>query len=509
MVRRARSGIGSGLAWVLASGLVACAPAPSVTPPVTDAGVNQDPVTADAGVPDAGPTLSVDHVTSKANATNVLSWRLEADVVAAPFARAVVWGADGVEHASALVSVPAGGHVVVHAFALSPSTDYSAVVEAVGPASSARSAPVHFTTGALPAAVAGLSLSVTGTPPDDLLLVNLISTSSPAVVAMFDGAGTLRWYRTFDVAVPANMVKQLDSGNLLVFLGLTPGWVQAVGQYVELAPSGEQLRSFFAPAPSYTDDHDMLLTDEGTPNERAHLFSYEPRTMDLAAVGQPGPATIIGHSLVRLRPTGEPEFTWSAFDHLELSEWINPILPGTWANYDFDHPNSVVLDASGNYVVSFRNLDAILGIDAHTGDIRWRLGGTKSDFTFVNDPFGGPSGQHHVQLLPDGHLLLFDNGTLHSPPTTRAVEYALDFQAKTATLVWQYVAPPELFNQFVGAVTRDTDGDTWLGYGLRGVAQRVAADGTVLWQGTVQNQGTTVGFYRATPVKAIDRHQAP
>ena len=63
------------------------------------------------------------------------------------------------------------------------------------------------------------------------------------------------------------------------------------------------------------------------------------------------------------------------------------------------------------------------------GRILWRLGGKNNEFTFVNDPERF-SQQHSIRRIPNGHVMLFDNGNYHAVPHSRAVEYALDENAK-------------------------------------------------------------------------------
>src|SRR6185503_18171487 len=123
-----------------------------------------------------------------------------------------------------------------------------------------------------------------------------------------------------------------------------------------------------------------------------------------------------------------------------------------------DHPNAMTFDTAGNYVVSWRNLDQIMAIDPNNGNVLWRLGGTKSDFTFVNDPLNGFYKQHSVKVLANGDILLFDNGAGHVPAQSRAVEYRLDMTAKTATMVWESRHNPPLFAVFVGWVDRFMNG---------------------------------------------------
>lgn len=108
---------------------------------------------------------------------------------------------------------------------------------------------------------------------------------------------------------------------------------------------------------------------------------------------------------------------------------------------DIVHSNSIFVCNDGNILLSSRHLNTVTKINYKTGKIIWNLGGQQSklnQFTFVNDTQNGFSAQHDARFLPNGDLLLFDNGNLNNPQLSRAVEYKLDEVNKTAELVWEY-----------------------------------------------------------------------
>jgi hypothetical protein len=76
---------------------------------------------------------------------------------------------------------------------------------------------------------------------------------------------------------------------------------------------------------------------------------------------------------------------------------------------DWTHANSVSILPDGNIMVSIRHLNQIIAIKPDFSGTAWRLGGPGSDFTFPNqaDQFYH---QHFAHMLPNGHVLLFDNG---------------------------------------------------------------------------------------------------
>jgi hypothetical protein len=65
---------------------------------------------------------------------------------------------------------------------------------------------------------------------------------------------------------------------------------------------------------------------------------------------------------------------------------------------------------------------------------------------------------------------LFDNGSLRSPPSSRAIEYRLDETARIAELVWEFRHDPPIFGFALGFAQRLANGNTLINYGT---AQRV------------------------------------
>ena len=73
--------------------------------------------------------------------------------------------------------------------------------------------------------------------------------------------------------------------------------------------------------------------------------------------------------------------------------------------------------------------------------------------------FDWPVGQHALNVLANGNLLLFDNGLFRNqnkvPQYSRAVEYAIDETNKTITQVWQY--GKERGKEMASLITSDVD----------------------------------------------------
>ena len=157
--------------------------------------------------------------------------------------------------------------------------------------------------------------------------------------------------------------------------------------------------------PASTDFHDSELLPDG----RSLLLGYDGDSRAWAryldAVIQ-----IVGRD-------GAADFTWNSKDHVDPAEAY--VDGGTG---DYAHINSLqYLPKSGDILASFRNLSQVMLIagpddpDHPAGTVIWRLGGEQNDFTFLDDPDGGNCAQHMARILPNGHLMLFDNGSRADP----------------------------------------------------------------------------------------------
>src|SRR5262249_19191610 len=146
-----------------------------------------------------------------------------------------------------------------------------------------------------------------------------------------------------------------------------------------------------------TDAHDSILEPDGS----MVLLAYVPNpdTGKIDSVFQ------------EADPQGKVVFKWNSQDLADET------VAGT--NADYAHINSVqIVDSGQDYLASFRHLSAVLLIarEAHDGyqpgDIIWKLGGRDSSFTFVDDPYDGPCAQHDATMLPNGDVMVFDNGSV-------------------------------------------------------------------------------------------------
>ncbi len=210
-----------------------------------------------------------------------------------------------------------------------------------------------------------------------------------------------------------------------------------------------------------TDLHELLLL----PNGHSLLMSYDPQVVDMSAVVPGGnvAATVSGLIIQELDRQKNVVFQWRSWDHFKITDATHEDL--TAATIDYVHGNALQVDAAGNLLLSSRHMDEITKIDRGTGEILWRMGGKNNQFTFVDDSIGF-SHQHALRRIPNGNITLFDNGNFHSPQFSRAVEYKLDEENKTVTLVWQYRNTPDNYGVAMGYVDRLPNGNTLIGWGV-------------------------------------------
>lgn len=210
-----------------------------------------------------------------------------------------------------------------------------------------------------------------------------------------------------------------------------------------------------------TDPHDLQIL----PNGHALIMAYDPQTIDMSEIVECGDdnALVIGLIIQELDTLKNVVWEWNGWNYFDITD-------ATWdinlCSYriDYVHGNAVELDFDQNLLLSSRNLDEITKIDRTTGDIIWRWGGENNEFTFANDPVGF-SHQHDIRRLPNGNLTMYDNGLLHTPQVSRALEYQLDEVNKVATLIWEFRQTPDVLAGVMGNAQRLASGNTVIGWG--------------------------------------------
>ncbi len=159
----------------------------------------------------------------------------------------------------------------------------------------------------------------------------------------------------------------------------------------------------------------------------------------------------MGDRIVEFDPVLDSVWEWNT---VELCEQIctgNPLW-GNWAQ--LDPAENVAYYNSWLY-------STLVKVDRATGEMLWMFGQHR-DFTSTGEDVWYRQG-HSPTRLPDGNLLVFDNGGPEREHS-RVIEYTLDETAMTAEIVWEYPGDLEdpWKNDNGGSATRLDNGNTFV-----------------------------------------------
>jgi hypothetical protein len=335
------------------------------------------------------------------------------------------------------------------------------------------SAPLPFTTGALPSTLTFPTLTVSQSPgagsdtDQDMVFHSLVGPALlgnriPNPVAT-DLSGRVEWY--YDHQQSGLGITTMSSGTLLpggtvIGMGSDRDSVrnnQDVLREIDLA--GNPVRETNLAAVnaqltalgheiSYGFHHEV----QRLPNGDTVVLALTERKIDINGT----PTNYIGDMIVVLDEDFQIAWVWDAFDHVDVNR--GPVLgeiaiqgaPGPdsivpdYPAVSWLHDNAVSLSpADGNLILSMRHQDWVIKIDYRNGSgdghVVWRLG-QGGDFAVNSaDPNPWFSHQHDAHYIDDHTLILFDNGNTRraTDPNAhnRGQVWTLDETSMTATPV--------------------------------------------------------------------------
>jgi hypothetical protein len=340
--------------------------------------------------------------------------------------------------------------------------------------------------------------------PSDFPAVNVLTNDHPTDGRLFLASFEASYFPT--TTVPYLLILNNDGSPF--FYRRMPDWPtdfhpQANGQLTYFDRSA---RKYFAMDSSYsvvdsfecqdgytTDLHDIQLL----PNGHVLMIGTDSQRVDMGQqiLGGSPQAEVIGAIIQELDQSRNVVFQWRSWDHYVVTDAIYEDMLA--ASIDYVHANAIQMDTDGNILLSARNLSEITKINRETGEIMWRLGGKHNEFTFVNDTVGF-NYQHAARRIANGNITLFDNGNNQVPKFSRAAEYHLDVNAKTATLVWQFRHSPDVVTGAMGYVQRLQNGNTLIGWGLhQGLSvSEVRPDGSTAYEMALGQPNSSYRAYR-------------
>ena len=194
--------------------------------------------------------------------------------------------------------------------------------------------------------------------------------------------------------------------------------------------------------------------------------------VNLVAYGGPRNATVLDGVAEELTRTGRVVWSWNSRGHIALSEsrhWLPYILrspirmPDGRRAYDLVHLNSADQDGS-TIVLSARHADAVYAVSRATGEVAWKLGGTRTPKSLAlaeSEPVEHLfDGQHDVRVLADGTLTAHDNRTQTAEPP-QALRIRLDLARRQARVIERISAVPPLRSDYFGSARR-LPGGNWV-----------------------------------------------
>lgn len=266
---------------------------------------------------------------------------------------------------------------------------------------------------------------------DNLMFV---TPTSPAATAGYDYRGDVRWYGTLNFSFDLKRVK-----NGRIWIGtnrLVQPPYHVTGIY-EMGMIGKIYKEYRLPGGSH---HDQIELEDGNMIALTNDFSR---------------GTVEDMCVLVDRKTGKILKTWD----------YQKVLPqdvggsGSQDAHDWFHNNSVWYDKKTNSLtLSGRHQDIVINIDYDTGELNWILGDPEGwPQELVDKYFFKPVGdgefdwqyeQHSAVVLPDGDIMVFDNGHWRSKikekylPAkdnfSRGVRYRIDTEKMEIEQVWQY-----------------------------------------------------------------------
>jgi len=181
--------------------------------------------------------------------------------------------------------------------------------------------------------------------------------------------------------------------------------------------------------------------------------------------------------IIEVTPEREVVWEWHGDQHIdELKKLVGVKFPLPWM--DWAHANTVeelpdtplgrknARFRAGNVLFSYRTIDTIGIIEKKDKEIVWAWG------TGVLDK------QHMPTMLPNGNILIFDNGT------NRKYSRILELNPETEEIVWNYTAyPPEsFFSSAISGQQRLPNGNTLICEGGKGRIFEVTLEGQIVWE---------------------------
>jgi hypothetical protein len=346
---------------------------------------------------------------------------------------------------------------------------------------------LSFQAGPLPAWVPAAAVQGSDTTP------GFLAVSYPQGVAILDNLGRVVWYRENPSGVLNSFQAHPDGRYTSFRLG------DSISDFRVLDVLGRETGTMGCVGRP-TRFHDLRVERAGD----YWIMCDDSLTMDLSALGGVDGANVIWTVLQHVSPDRQVLFEWRSWEHVEITDV--PANERGGARVNATHGNGIELDADGHLLLSFRSLNQVLKVDRSTGEVIWRLGGVRNDFTFVNDSLGGFLQQHGLRRAGPGFLQLLDN---RAQAPSRFVRYLVNPVARTATLVVDFRDSPTTFTSVGGSTEYYGNGHAVVTFGRAGRVVEIDEFGNRAWELTGIDNTYVFRVQRIPSLYGMGRTSAP
>ncbi len=249
--------------------------------------------------------------------------------------------------------------------------------------------------------------------------------------------------------------------------------------------------------------HDMYVSRDG------RIYTLTHRYLENYATGVPHfQSPVLADAITVLSAEGQEQESINileAFIHTPYEQFLYSHMGDLdITNHDYSHANSVMpleddiaaqfpMFATGDLLVSLRNMECVAVIDRQTHKVKWAMKGIWQQ-------------QHEAQFLPNGHIMLFDNkgyddGDGDNHPHSRILE----FDPATGAIAWVFAGADgaSFYSSFHGSQQTLPNGNLFTvetGEGNR--LMEITRDKQVLWTYVVNPKN-----FRDNPINKAYRVQ--
>lgn len=277
-----------------------------------------------------------------------------------------------------------------------------------------------------------------------------------SVLMILDGEGSVAWMKP--VAAGSNF--QLQKNGLMSYF--------AKSCFYLIDRNFRVVDSVSCVNDAATDAHEFKILDNGNYmliGTKTVREDHSDFSIDTPIQWRGGRNMLVKYNVIQeLDKNKNLIYEWSTQGHFNIAD-IDPVFLTDTGKIDIPHLNAFDIDSAGNFLLCPRYTNEVVYVDKKSGDVQWRFGGKRSDFIITEQPWPF-IGQHDARFLPNGNIMLFDNG--YSIPgnchNAHSAEYKLNMQSKTAESVWNG-GLPGVISESTGSTQRLPNGGTLISYG--------------------------------------------